>query len=528
MSRPLAPQDGLFDSYYYDSLVPCDHELMLIDQHVDFSFVNARVTDCYTGRGRPPIPPELMFRACFLKVYADLSDADLEEQCRYNLLYRKFLHLAGNDAPPDSTMMTVFRQRLGEERLKACLDDVVQAAAQAGLVANKRVHVDATGIVADIAIPRLRGLTLDAVKDALTALFALKQDALAAPLQKQWAALDADSMYWETKERRDAHVLACWELLGRVADLYDSLMAREGWSRPQEDSILEQAAVIEKVLQRKHKRGGTAQRRDLIVSVEDRDARWSNREQGKRPYAGYKEHIIQDEDSGIITEVIVTPANVDDGTQLQPLLAGHEANTDATPKGVGADAKYHTGENREHLADAGIEAYIAVPAAKGEKQGLFSAGDFEFDAEHDCVMCPAGQIAERGKWGEKEQGWTYYFRKGQCEDCPLRAQCSKCKRGRTVFISKYRTVLREARAAKDSPEQFDGQVRRLGIERTFSLQKQRHGLGRTRFRGGSRVRGGVYLNVLVVNIRRIVKLLVGPEQTGEWQGTGLRLLSRAA
>ena len=77
-------------------------------------------------------------------------------------------------------------------------------------------------------------------------------------------------------------------------------------------------------------------------------------------------------------------------------------------------------------------------------------------------------------------------------------------------------------------QQFEGQVRRLGIERTFSLQKQRHGLGRTRFRGGNRVRGGVYLNVLVVNVRRIMKLLVGQERTEEWQGAGLKLLSRAA
>ena len=43
----------------------------------------------------------------------------------------------------------------------------------------------------------------------------------------------------------------------------------------------------------------------------------------------------------------------------------------------------------------------------------------------------------------------YYFRKGQCEGCPFRAQCTECKQGRTVFISKYRELLLAARAAKD-------------------------------------------------------------------------------
>ena len=71
-----------------------------------------------------------------------------------------------------------------------------------------------------------------------------------------------------------------------------------------------------------------------------------------------------------------------------------------------------------------------------------------------------------------------------------------------------------ARAAKDSEEQVEGQVRRLGVERTFALQKQRHGLRRTQYRGLSRVRIGVYLNVLMVNIRRIEKLLVARERRG--------------
>lgn len=519
-------QAGLFDSYYYGEMVPVDHELMVIDREVDFSFVVDLVKDCYSGIGRPPIDPTLMLRFCFLKDYANLSDAELEDQCRYNLLYRSFLHLLGNARPPDSTSLTVFRQRLGEERMKACIDQVVRAATEAGLVGSKRVHVDSTGVVADIAIQRLRGLTLSEAHDALVALCGLGQEAEAATLQEQWAALDADSHYWETKERRDAHMLACWDLLGRVADVYEVLMGRDGWSREQEDVILHHAMLLQKVLQRQSSRK-TGERRDLIVSTEDPDARWNNRQEGKHPYAGYKEHIIQDEASGIITDAIVTPANVDDSTQLQALVEGHARNTDAIPECVGADAKYHTGPNREYLKGEGIEAFIAVPAAKGEKSGMFSAGDFEYDAEGDCVMCPAGEIAEGGKWDEKERGRTYYFRKGQCEGCPLRERCSKCKRGRTVFISDYREIMQAARAEKDSPEQQEGQVRRLGIERVFAMQKRRHGLGRSRYRTLPRVSIGVYLNILVVNVRQITRLLVAHERSGVREIGAPRLLAAA-
>lgn len=521
---PPQPQDTLFDRFYYDALVPDDHELMVIDRHVDFSFINSEVLDCYTGAGRPPLQPELMLRLCFLKDYAVLGDAELVQQANYNLLYRKFLHLTGNTSPPHSSSMTVFRQRLGEARVKALLDRVSEGAQGLGLVSNQRAHVDSTGVVADIAIPRLRGLVLQALAPALTALVELGEGAAAGPLQLQWAALSADSLYWETKEGRAAHVLACWELLGQVGDRYEALMARSGWSAAQEDLILQHSELIEKVLQRRQPAKGS-EKRDLIASVPDPDARYSNREKHKKPYAGYKEHLIEDDDSGIITDVIITPANVDDSTQLQALVAGHEAAVGAMPESLAADSKYFTGANLQYLDRECIEGFVAVPAAKGEKKGMFSPADFEHEAEQDCVMCPAGELALGGKWDEQAQGLTYYFRKGQCDGCALRARCSECKRGRTVFISDYRDLLLAARAAKDDPERLAAQRRRLRAERTFSLQKVRHGLRRTRYRGLSRVRIGVYFNVFVVNIRRIVKLLAAEEEAG---GTPRRLLPQGA
>lgn len=524
--RPL-PQDNLFDSYYYGTLVPPDHELMQIDRRVDFGFIAAEMADCYApreGAGRPPLSPEMMLRFCFLKVYADLSDAELTAQAQYNLLYRQFLHLGGNELPPDSSSLTYFRRRLGAERLKACLDRVVAGAQQLGLVSHQRAHVDSTGIVADIAIPRLRGLVLEATAEGLAGLAQLGQGERAAPLQAEYEALAGDRLYWETKARRDAHVLACWALLQRLAAVYDELMDREGWTVAEEDVLLAQGALLEKVLQRREGRQGSA-KRDLLVSTQDPDARYSNREQGKQPYAGYKEHVIEDDASGIITDVIVTPANVDDGTQLQELVAGHEAVAGQRPASVAADSKYLTGDNLEYLEQECIEGFIAVPAAKGEKQGKFTTADFAHDAAGDCVLCPAGQLAAGGKWDEARQGWTFYFRQGQCAGCPLRERCTTQKRGRTLFISRHRERLLQARALKDDPEHRAAQRRRLRQERTFSLQKQRHGLRRTRYRGLCRVRMGVYFSVLVVNLRRIVQQLVAAEAAG---GAPQRLCAQAA
>ena len=109
----------------------------------------------------------------------------------------------------------------------------------------------------------------------------------------------------------------------------------------------------------------------------------------------------------------------------------------------------------------------------------------------------------------------------------MRERCSKCKRGRTVFISDYREIMQAARAEKDSPEQLEGQVRRLGVERVFAVQKRRHGLGRSRYRTLPRVSIGVYLNILVVNVRQITRLLVAQERSGVREIGAPRLLAAA-
>ena len=517
------PQKNLFDDYYY-SMVPQDDELLEINRRIDFSFVREVVADCYAGYGRPPLDPEMMLRFHFLKDYTGLSDEGLMYWCSRDLIYRTFVGLGGNQPPPDPSSMSVCRTRWGPERMQECVDRVTQSAVEMGFLKQGRAHVDATGVVADVAIRKLRGLVLDGLEFGLKTLKKLDLAELGAPLELEYEALAADSMYWETPERRDAHVLACWQLLERLADVYDGLMERDGWTDKQEDLVLEAAVMIAKVLERRAPRR-KSERRDLLVSVHDPDARYSNREKHKKIFAGFKQHIIVDDESQIITRAIVTPANVDDGTQLQALVEQHVDVVGAPPESLAGDSKYFTSDNLDFLDRECIEGFLAVPRAKGEKQGMFGPADFLYDKENDCVMCPRGEIAEGGKWDEKTQGYTYYFRKKQCEGCPLRARCTTSKQGRTVFISAHRDILLAARALKDDPEHLAAQRWRMRIERIFSLQKRRFGLGRTRYRRLNRVSFGVQSIVLVANTTHLVKLMRAEEAAGRELR---RLCSRAA
>ena len=131
----------------------------------------------------------------------------------------------------------------------------------------------------DVVVCGRRREPLEATAEGLAGLAQLGQGERATPLQAQYEALAADGEYWETKARRDAHVLACWALLQRLAAVYEELMDRRGWTAAEEEVLLAHAALIEKVLQRREGRKGSA-KRDLLVSTHDPEARYNNREPG--------------------------------------------------------------------------------------------------------------------------------------------------------------------------------------------------------------------------------------------------------
>ncbi len=147
------PQQGLWESWIYDRLIPQDHLLMKIDRLVDFSFVEEETRDLYSvGVGRPSYPPEQLFRMLLLAYLYDLSDVRVAEEIRYNLLFRAFCGFGLYDETPDDTTLVVFRERLGEERFERLFDRLLQQIVARGLLKGRRKVVDATFIQAAAAM----------------------------------------------------------------------------------------------------------------------------------------------------------------------------------------------------------------------------------------------------------------------------------------------------------------------------------------------------------------------------------------
>ena len=79
----------------------------------------------------------------------------------------------------------------------------------------------------------------------------------------------------------------------------------------------------------------------------DPDATFGHKSATK-PFYGYKTHIGTDADSGIITDLRVTPGNYDDGSEL-PWLICHDP-----PEAVCADKGYDYRNNHNHCKQLGI------------------------------------------------------------------------------------------------------------------------------------------------------------------------------
>lgn len=504
--RPRPEQPSLHDDYFVRQLVPEDHELLQIDREVDFSYVREEVADLYSNdTGREAIDPELLLRLIFLQARYNLSGREVIERSQTDLAFRCFLHLGLEDDLPDHSTLSVFRNRLGVERFERIFNRSVTDAMDRGLVTGRMVLVDSTGVVADVAIPRLRGLLIRLVRRGITALERLGADI--SEFVHEHDELIEDNSWMLNKKLREKDVANWAALAEQVRDALADFDPDDGGGGLVE--LLDEALARE---------DGRAEGATLVSDV-DPDARWSVTKRGKKPFVGYKMQIATDADSEIITAMELTPANVDDSTQFEGLMDGHQRQV-GKPGAAAADSGYNSGKNRRRLSENGIEDFIMPPTAKGHRQGMYSATDFDVQFDEDGVplkvTCPAGEVAEDGRWQEDKDGWRFYFKKKQCEGCPFRERCTTAEYGRAVFISRHYQAHEAARERADSDEFEAAQIERLGIERTFAHQQRWAGVQRTRYRSLEAVKIGVLMACFATNVVRTARRVrAGPRSTDE-------------
>ena len=114
-----------------DQIINLNHPLVALAGKVDWAFLERTFGEAYTdGPGQPPLPTRLMAGLTILKYTHDLSDEVLCERWVENPYYQ---FLCGEEffqhkLVLDRSSLTRWRQRMGEEKIKALLQESLSIA----------------------------------------------------------------------------------------------------------------------------------------------------------------------------------------------------------------------------------------------------------------------------------------------------------------------------------------------------------------------------------------------------------------
>ena len=508
------PQRTLLDAELWAGreIVPSDSFYGRFARVADSLVSDETFAACYKATGRPSISPALLTKVLLLALHDGCSDRKAIEQMRMHLGWKRALGLALDDPGCHPTTLTVFRARLVFHKLdRSLFIDVVARAVKAGLLARNAVQaVDSSAILGAGAVQDTYTLLRKALQKVVHAAGAQLPDELRARLARYVDGKKAE-IDWDDAEARR-------EELGRLArdgravltalppptqETGDPETSADGRSVQMARALLEQ--VLDQDIDdgpdgQPHLRTGVARHR--VPSTTDPDMR-HGRKSSRRKWTGYKQHLMSDPETELITAVAVSSASTGDGAVLPELLAEGKA-AGLAPSQVVGDQAYGGGALRAALAADGIEIVAKVaPITNGD---YFSKDRFVIDLEAGTVRCPASHIVNLPTTQPGHQR-RVVFPTQLCSACPLRGQCVRGAAGRSITVSAYEQERQRARAIQES-EAIQTLLRlRPRVERKLA-HLVRWGSRQARYLGERKAAMQLFLVALLANFDRLSRLAI--------------------
>ena len=142
-----------------DQIVDLDHPVVKLAAAIDWRFLEEQFGAIYTDApGRPPLPTRLMAGLAIVKHMHDLSDEVLCERWVENPYYQLFCgeEFFCHQLPFDRSSLTRWRQRMGEDKLVALIQESLAVATRMGAAKPadfRQVVIDTTVQEKAIAFP---------------------------------------------------------------------------------------------------------------------------------------------------------------------------------------------------------------------------------------------------------------------------------------------------------------------------------------------------------------------------------------
>jgi len=107
--------NGFFGMQMYETLVPKNHFLRKVDEHINWIPLIQKITPAYKGQftlGTSPINPVTLFKMMLLSFLYDRSEREVEIMCDESIPFKYFIEIGIDEKAPDHTSISKFRTRI--------------------------------------------------------------------------------------------------------------------------------------------------------------------------------------------------------------------------------------------------------------------------------------------------------------------------------------------------------------------------------------------------------------------------------
>jgi hypothetical protein len=465
-------------------------------------------------RGQPPIPPAQLALETLLQAYAGASDDEVIEATTMDRRWQLVLDCLDTQEPPFSKgTLIAFRKRLIEANMdRRLIERTIEVANETGGFGARalRAALDSSPLWGASRVEDTYNLLGHALRKALGVIARQQGRELTEIARDANAMLVAGSSLKAALDRDWNDAAQCEQALGVVLSALAAVerwleTAPEGHDEPVVAFSMTAAQQVKEQDVQESSQGSASLRKgvakDRRIAIEDAQMRHGRKSRSVR-VDGYKRHVLQDLDSGLVRAVGITAANAAEASVTDAIRADLACQQVQVSE-LHIDRAYLSSTwVRERPADLDISCK-AWPVRNGSR---FPKTAFHLDWQQQTLRCPNQQEMPF------TPGDVVHFPAAICAACPLRERCTTSPHGRSVSIHPDEQLLWELRQRQLTPIGRTQLRERVAVEHTLAHIGHWQGR-RARYRGLRKNLFDLRRCAVVHNLHLIARLLAQIEHS---------------
>jgi transposase len=273
-----------------------------------------------------------------------------------------------------------------------------------------------------------------------------------------------------------------------------------------EPTLLKKIASLQSQVEEleKHKRFLEASGREAYAPS-DPEAKIMKTTEGFLP--AYSAQSSTDNEHHMIAHMDVTDEYTDYDC-LEGNVDALEEQIDIVPEELAADKGFANEDQIRNLEKRGVRCFIPFPEQAVYQRQIEAGISFEYDEENDCFHCSEGQTLPLQSKLRIKRGKPYAVYQGKnCDECLLRAKCTKSKKGRIIHRRLDDEWLRSYKEKLKTPYyQQKIKERKNYVEHPFGTIKYWMGKIPLLLRGKEKVQVEIDLYATCYNLKRLMNI----------------------